>query len=160
MIGTKHTIECHCVLPQYRNRKNPIYHKFIVFSVIDDSDTVVPKYAQCNNCGVVHKIYDICKSEIIQGRDEIQTLCTVDDISLTIPEDIRGVLESYQADLPIWEHVQFILKNKKWGEQVTLRKESIDDEVQGKMLVIDGLGQGQIRIESFIRKEYMSSKHG
>ena len=97
MIGTKHIVECHCVLPQYRNRKIPIYHKFMVFSIIDDSDTVLPKYAQCNNCGVVHKIYDICKSEILAGKDEIRTLCTIEDISLTIPEDIRGVLDSYNS---------------------------------------------------------------
>jgi hypothetical protein len=131
-----------------------------VFSIIDDSDTVVPKYAQCNNCGVVHKVYDICKSEIVQGKDEINTLCTIDDISLTIPEDIRGVLESYQVDLSGWEHVQFILKNKKWGEQVVLRKETINDEIQGKILIINGVGQGQIQIESFIRKAYVEFKHG
>lgn len=155
MIGTKHIVECHCVLPQYRSRKEPVYHKFMVFSIIDDSDTVIPKYAQCNNCGVVHKIYDICKSEILAGKDEIRTLCTIDDISLTIPEDIRGVLESYQVDLPIWEQVQFILRNKKWGEQILLSKEDLNDEIQGKMLVIDGLEQGQIRIEPFIQKAWI-----
>ena len=127
----------------------------MVFSIIDDSDTVLPKYAQCNNCGVVHKIYDICKSEILAGKDEIRTLCTLEDISLTIPEDIRGVLDSYKVDLPIWEQVQFILKNKKWGESIILRKEDLDDETQGKMLIIDGLEQGQVRIESFIRKTYV-----
>jgi len=127
----------------------------MVFSIIDDSDTVVPKYAQCNNCGVVHKIIDICKSEILVGRDEIRSLCTIDDISLVIPEDIREVLKSYKVELPIWEQVQFILKHKKWGEQVILSKENLEDETQGKMLVIEGLDQGQIRIESFIRKEYV-----
>ena len=160
MKGTKHIIECHCVLPQYRNRKNVLYHKFVAFSIIDDSDTVIPKYAQCNNCGVVHKVYDICKSEIVQGRDEISTLCTIDDVALTIPEDIRHVLESYQVDLPTWEHVQYTLQNKQWGEYIILKKEIIDDEIQGKMLIIDGLGQGQIRIESFLRNVYVGTAHG
>jgi hypothetical protein len=160
MKGTKHTIECHCVLPQYRNRKDILYHKFVAFSIIDDSDTVLPKYAQCNNCGVVHKIYDICKSEIIQGKDEISTLCTIDDISLTIPEDIRNILESYQVDLPTWEQVQFTLQNKQWGEHIILRKEIIDDEIQGKMLIIDGLEHGKIRIESFLRNLYVGGVHG
>ena len=42
----------------------------------------------------------------------------------------------------------------------TDRKEIIDDEIQGKMLIIDGLGQGQIRIESFLRNVYVGTAHG
>ena len=68
--GTKHLIQCHCLLPQYRNKPDPVFHKFPVFSVIDESDTVILKYAECNNCGAAHKVYDICKSEILTGRDE------------------------------------------------------------------------------------------
>ena len=132
----------------------------MVFSIIDDSDTVMPKFAQCNNCGVIHKVYDICKSEILSGKDEIRTVCTIDDISLTIPEDIRNVLESYQVDLPIWEHVQFILRNKLWGEQVVLLRDELDKEIQGKLLIIDGMGAGEVRIESFIRESWVELRNG
>ena len=79
MTGQQHLIQCHCVLPQYRGRKDPVYHKFTVFSIIDESDTVVPKFVQCNNCGVIHKVYDICKSEIITGKDEMRNTAKIDD---------------------------------------------------------------------------------
>ena len=69
----KHLIECHCILPQYKKAPKPVFHKFIVFSEIDN-DVVEPTYVQCNNCGAVHKIYDFCKSEIIVGRDELRTI--------------------------------------------------------------------------------------
>ena len=65
MTGVLHLIECHCCLPQYKNSKKPVYHKFKVFSILDDGDTVISKHSQCNNCGVVHHVIDICKSEII-----------------------------------------------------------------------------------------------
>ncbi len=44
--GQKHLIECHCILPQYRRSSNTVYHKFVVFSVIDDSDTVEVEIAK------------------------------------------------------------------------------------------------------------------
>jgi hypothetical protein len=155
MMGIKHTLDCHCVLPQYRNRKNPVYHKFVTFSIIDDSNTTIPKYAQCNNCGVIHKVIDICKSEIITGRDDLKSIPTIDDIGLMIPDDIKNILEVYKADLATWEQVQWVLRNKVWNETIVLNRDTIDDEVQGKLLIIEGLEQGQVRIEPFTQKIHL-----
>jgi len=152
MDGVKHLIQCHCILPQFRNKPNPIFHKFVVFSIIDDSDTVVPKYVQCNNCAVVHKIFDICKSEIVSGKDELATVATIDDIAFTIPEDIRNVLSTYDADLPTWEQVQYILRNEKWGTTVVLKRDVLEQETQGKLLSIDG--PTTINIETFIAQDW------
>ena len=156
MQGFKHLIQCHCILPQYRNRPDPVFHQFVVFSTIDDSDTVLPKYVQCNNCNVVHKVYDLCKSEIIAGRDELNSVSTIDDVIYTIPEDIRGVLESYSVDLPTWEHAQFVLQNKVWGTAVILTKDVLEDETQGKILMIEG--PGKFNIETFIVENYINGE--
>lgn len=145
--GIKHTIECHCVLPQYKSRPNPPWHKFIVFSVIDDSNTVTPKYSQCNNCGVIHKVFDICKSEIISGKDELRSIKTIDDISIMIPRDIREILQNYKVDISTWEMVQFILNEKKWGKNIILTRDTVNDEIHGKAMFFDG--KEKIRIESF-----------
>ncbi len=131
-------MDCHCVLPQYRKAANTVYHKFVVFSVIDDSDTVVPKFAQCNNCGVIHKVYDVCKSEIITNKEELKSIKTIDDISLTLPTDISRILESYKCDLPAWEHAEFILNNDVWGSIITLTRDEADGEITGKALQVDG----------------------
>ena len=93
--GVKHNIQCLCVLPQYRKTKDPPYHEFVVFSVIDDSDTVEEKYAQCNNCGAIHKIIDLCRSEIATDRAELVIL-TKEDIKLMKETQLMKVLkESY-----------------------------------------------------------------
>ena len=34
----KHTIECNCVLPQYKNIVPIVFHKFIVFSIINEDE--------------------------------------------------------------------------------------------------------------------------
>tara|TARA_B100001123_G_scaffold437566_2_gene570077 strand:- start:21020 stop:21481 length:462 start_codon:yes stop_codon:yes gene_type:complete len=148
MQGIKHIVECHCILPQYRNAKNPVYHKFIVFSIIDDSNTVVPKYAQCNNCDVVHKVHDLCKSEIVAGRDEIRSIATIDDIKLSLEKDVCDVLESYQSDVATFENASFIMQNELWGESIVISKETIDDEISGKRLVFER--KDKFKIEPFV----------
>ena len=148
--GIKHIVGCHCVLPQYKNRRDPVYHKFVVFSEIDDSDTTVPKYVQCNNCGVVHKIFDVCKSEIITGTDELYSMRSIDDIRVALPDDIKGVLDSYDCDLSTWENVEFILLNQKWGQSVILTRDHLGDDTQGKLLSF--VGPSKFKIESFIHK--------
>ena len=60
--GVRHLIECHCTLPQYRNANPPVYHKFVVFSVLDE-DAIQKKLVQCNNCGIIHKVVDLCKKK-------------------------------------------------------------------------------------------------
>ena len=157
MEGVKHIIECHCVLAQYKNSQEPIYHKFIVFSIIDDSNTVVPKYAQCNNCGVVHKVFDLCKSEILAGRDEITTTITKEDISPSLPSQIIEVLDSYTADVHLYEEASFILENKKWGCSMILTKEVLEDEITGKRLVF--VSKNKYKIENFIQSIYFEQKN-
>ena len=153
MKGVKHLVQCHCILPQYRDRKDPLFHQFVVFSIIDESDTCVPKYVQCNNCAVVHKVVDICRSELVVGKDELATVTTIDDVSLTIPPDVRNVLQTYSVDIATWEYAQFILQNELWGTHLVLTKDILDEDTQGKMLIFNG--PSKFNIETFIRKEYM-----
>ena len=154
MRGIKHLVQCHCILPQYRDRPNPVFHQFVVFSIVDDSDTVVPKYVQCNNCAVVHRVIDICRTELVTGRDELSTMVNVDDIAITIPQDIRSVLVSYKADIATWENVQFILRQKQWGSHVVLTHDVLEEDTQGKLLIFNG--PGNFNIETFVRKDVIS----
>jgi hypothetical protein len=153
--GTKHIVECHCTLPQYRNRKDTVYHKFIVFSILDDSDTVIPKHVQCNNCDVVHEVYDICKSNIVAGRDELGSIMGIDDIKLMVNNDVARVLENYEVDLATWEEAKFILAEKKWGKFVVLSKDTLDNSVHGKRLVFQA--ESRATIEPFTYTEYLDS---
>ncbi len=148
----KHLIECHCILPQYRKAPEPVFHKFIVFSEIDN-DVVNPTYVQCNNCGAVHKVYDLCKSEIIVGRDELRTMTTIDEVKLGMSSDIVGLLEAYDCDLPTWQHVKFSIVNNLAGEKIILTRDIIEEETQGKVLTVKE--DGTFLLENYINREYI-----
>ena len=147
MKGVKHLIQCHCILPQYRNIKEPVFHKFPVFSVIDESDTVIVKYAECNNCGAAHKIYDLCKSEIVMGKDEVRTQLTFEDFKHSFPDSLYDLLIQYNKDLSDFEYAQFILDNKEWNSHLVLTREEIDGHTQGKILKF--IDKEKFRVESY-----------
>lgn len=150
IFGQKHLIKCRCVLPQFKNRANPPQHQFVVFSTIDD-DVIKHKYVQCNNCGIIHKVVDICKSEIIPGKEMSAALITIDDVKGSLPKTLCDILESSSTDLPTWEHAQFIHENKKWGEFVVLNSEESDGSRSGKYVRI--LGESLFKVESYDREE-------
>src|SRR3990167_2319321 len=141
----KHLIECRCILPQFTNRNNPPFHKFTVSSVIDNDDNVISKFVQCPNCGIVHKVIDICKSEILRGKEELRTLITIEDIKNSLPKNIAEVLETYDVALHIWEEAQFIVDNRLFDKQIILVSEEVDNSKQGKMLKI--METGFVKIE-------------
>ena len=50
--------------------KNPPAHEFIAFSILGEDDKVEESYVKCNNCGITHKVVDLCKSEILDKSDD------------------------------------------------------------------------------------------
>ena len=146
----KHLIQCHCILPQFRKLPQPVFHKFMVFSIIEN-DTVVPKYVQCNNCNAVHRVFDICKSEMPPGRDELRSVTTIDEIKIFIPADLRNLLETYKCELPIWEHIKFCIDESRWGDKVILTRETIENEITGKILTI--VSRDKFTLESYLSRE-------
>ena len=151
MHGVKHLIQCHCVLPQYRGRSEPFFHKFAVFSMIDEEDNVVPKFAQCNNCQAVHKVVDICKSEIVPGVDESSAILTINDIRPSIPENFCKVMDKHACDQASWEQLKFIFENKVWGESIIVSREILGDSTQIKLLRIND--KENFALETHLRQE-------
>ena len=150
MKGIKHLIECHCVLPQYRKVENPPYHRFIVFSLIDDSETIIPKHAKCNNCGVVHNVIDVCKSEVLLGQ-EVGAVMTKEDCGMMLPSGVKQMLETYNCEVPDWEHALYILQNEKWGDFIIINREETEQgDLTGKILRF--VGRGNYRLEPFLQK--------
>jgi len=150
--GFRHLIQCRCVLPQFKNAPDPVRHKFIVFSIVDESDNVDIKYAQCNNCGIIHKITDICTSEIQSGKENASSIISIEDIKLSMTKDLAAILERYKAELHVWEQANFAIENKDWGAFVLLEQEDDGDTRQGKYLRI--LGENFFKIENFSRNDY------
>lgn len=150
--GVKHLIRCRCVMPQFKALPEPPQHQFVVFSVIDDSDRAQVKFAQCNNCGVIHKVTDVCKSEVMTNREDMGSIVTINDIKMGLPGNLINILESSDVDLPTWEFASFIYENKRWGEFVVLTTDSENGTRQGKYVQI--LGESMFKVSSFSREEY------
>jgi len=144
--GVRHLIECHCTLPQYRNANPPVYHKFVVFSVLDE-DAIQKKLVQCNNCGIIHKVVDLCKTEIAHGMEEGQSLRSIEDIKIGIPDKMVTFLTQQNADISTWEYVEFILDNKQ-EKEVILKKEQKDELTQLKILHIKEDGTFKVKNET------------
>lgn len=150
--GIKHLIKCRCILPQFLKMESPPSHHFTVFSVFDDeSDTIKLKFSQCNNCGIVHKITDVCASEIMQGKEHMSSLITLEDIKQSIPERLASILETHNCDLATWENVAWIIENNRWGDFVVISSEVVDGLRQGKMVRI--ISETLYKVDTFACEE-------
>ena len=143
--GTKHLIQCHCILPQYRNTNPPLFHKFVVFSLSDD-DIMREKIAQCNNCGVLHRIVDFCKSEILFGKDASGSVRTIEDVELGLPERLASYLKSQNIDIATWEQVEWTVENLDESE-VVIRRDEQGGKTNLKILTIKKDGTFKTRNE-------------
>lgn len=151
MRGQLHLVKCRCVLSQFKKTNNPPAHQFIVFSVIDDNDAVIPKHAQCNNCGLIHKVTDICTSDILAGKENSVSILGIEDIKLSLPPNLVAILERHNVELPVWEQAQFIIENKAWGEFLILAKEEEKGIKQGKYVRI--MSESFFKIDTFNRTD-------
>lgn len=151
-FGFKHLVTCRCVLPQFKRLKpEPPRHQFVVFSIINDDDSIKQKFAQCNNCGVIHKVTGICLSTIMIGKEDMKSIITIDDIRLSLPQQLANILDANDVDLATWEASQFFYENKDWSAFVVLNTDEEDGLRQGKYLRI--LGENLFKIEAFEREE-------
>jgi hypothetical protein len=118
------------------------------FSVYDDeTNEFEVTFVQCTNCGVVHKVIDLCASAVLRGRDEMNSVITVDDVKNSVPPTMAAVLELHKADLPTWQQVAWIVEEKRWGSYAVLTSEYIDGTRQGKVMTI--LGETLYKITNF-----------
>ena len=152
----RHLLECHCILKLFQNKSKPLYHKFPVFSLIDEEGNVEQKYVSCNNCGAIHEVIDACKSDIKWGGDMYTGLVvTKDDIIFNLQnngnENVIEILEKNNCDLSIWEMVDFCLENNI-DYTVILDKQEIQDNIVYNCLNIKS---GSIKIKKEISQRYV-----
>ena len=149
-LGVKHLIECHCTLKIYEKNKNiqdHLYHKFCVYSNVDDTGKIIEKIAKCNNCSTLHRVYDYCKSELIEpGKDENITAINIDDIKLQLSDKLNKILDQYNVDISTWEQTLDIIDKEAWNQYVVLSREVIDQKYHVKVLQI--LGESKVKIIS------------
>ena len=149
--GTKHLVQCHCVLPQFKNKEEIIFHKFVVFSVFDENDEIVPHLSRCNNCDMVHKITDVCKSEFFYKLEDIDSILTKNDLRSSIPLEVCQILDENFCDFATWENVKFIIESKLWNSTITLTEDDIGDSSQIKVLTF--VSANDFTVSTHLRKD-------
>lgn len=147
----KHLIECKCILPQFKKMDSPPFHKFIVFSELEEETAkVIPSFAQCPNCGAIHRVTEVGESKIL-NKDSMLSLPTIDDIKNNLPDWLVSILERHECDLPTWQEAEFVYKKKMWGRPIIIAKERADEHVVGKYIII--LDENTHKIETFERSD-------
>ena len=153
---TRHLLECHCILKIFQNKTKPVYHKFSVFSILDDSSRIENKYVSCNNCGAIHEVVDLCKSEIKWGNDIYSGLVTTkEDILFNFKsknlDHVSHILETNDCDISIWELVEFCFENNI-EYSVVLSKQEIQDNIVYNCLNIK---ESSVKIKKEISQRYV-----
>lgn len=143
-------ITCRCVLPQFKRTKDAPLHQFVVFSTEDDEGNFCVRFAQCNNCGIVHKVIDYCRSEIC-AKEAMASIPTIDDIKLALSPRLAEILDANNVDLATWEKAKFIIENKRWGDFVVLASDVDDDLRQGKYVQI--LGENLFTVSTYTQEQ-------
>lgn len=138
MPGIKHLIECHCYLKVFEKSEKKINHKFPVYSKLDKDNNIEPKLAKCNNCDSLHYIHDVCKSELRPGKEDIETILSIEDIMMMLPEKVNKVLNANRADIADFEHALDIVESESWGERIVVKRSIVGDIENVKILQIDG----------------------
>jgi len=142
-------VECKCILPQFKNYKQPIFHKFIVFSELEEETALVKQsYAQCAYCGAIHRIKEIGVSDIL-NKDTMLSLPTLEEIKMGLPEKLVIIMERNECELHTWQEAKFIIDNKMWGQTLILVKENDGGNTVGKFLII--LDRDVYKLETFER---------
>jgi hypothetical protein len=131
---------------------DPPSYEFVVFSELVDGH-VQTKLAACPNCGIIHKVVDLCTSEIL-NRDDSRTLTSIDDIKSSLSAPLIAILEKHDVDVSVWEHARWIVENNSWGSFVILEQEKVKGGKNVKLMTL--LGTTLFRIETrFVEAEVL-----
>jgi len=149
--GVKHLVQCHCVLPQFRNTNPTIFHKFVVFSVIDDKDQIAEKVSKCPNCDALHRVTEIGKSEIVHGRDGSSAAMDVEDIKSQLPTGLVTILDRHKVDDATYEQALFYVNTYNTDEPIVLAKERLEESTSVKALWMRP--DRSFRIETIVRQD-------
>lgn len=149
-----HLVECQCILPIYKNKTKPLYHKFKVFSTIEN-DQVEEKYVMCNNCKILHKVTEVNTSEIMWGIEEEKSMVTtVDDIKFNINNDYPNIVrlfEEKEVDITIWEHFNFLVE-ENINDNVLISKTANKDKLIYKIIEFNN---NKAKIKNEIVQRYL-----
>lgn len=148
MPGIKHLIECHCFLTIYKKGKKMINHKFSVYSKIDNQGKLIPKLVKCNNCEAAHFVSQIGRSELRPGKDQSDSVLKIEDTKYDLPVKLFNYLLENNCSISDFEHAKDIIDEKRWGENIVIRRDIIDEKQQIKYITINNKSNFSIKSDT------------
>lgn len=146
-----HLIECSCILPLYSKSEKPIYHKFPVFSTLNEKEELEEKYVACNNCDVIHKVTDFCSSEVMTDTSNYRGLVTTkEDLEHSLNDKIISILIKNDCEVDVWEKLDFLFENNI-SDHVVISKKYEESSVICQIIYIESDGSYKIKREIFQR---------
>tara|TARA_Y100001970_G_C14255537_1_gene875081 strand:+ start:4674 stop:5036 length:363 start_codon:yes stop_codon:yes gene_type:complete len=115
------------------------------------NDQIIESVVNCNNCGIAHRVVDVCKSVILTNSENSQATINIDDIKISLPENVGNIMEANNKELADYQHLQFLIEQNNTEGFILLSKELIDGKQQGKILKYKG--HGKFAIEPFSTQE-------
>ena len=135
MTGQRHLIDCHYILHIYKNVSPVVYHKFAVYSKLDEkTGKVVPKYVNCNNCGITHFVDEFCKSKIQKGKEDMASIRNISEIEIGLPDKLTNFLRQYHPTIDILEEIEDVFNNNTFPKNIVIKREIIDETHNIKIL--------------------------
>lgn len=142
----RHVLICRCILRQNRERRDPDKFRFTACSLIIDGECSV-SYVECPNCGVTHKVIDLCRSEIVQS--ELTKLApSLDELKASLPDKLCAILANHELDTSVWQHAVNIVTHKLWGYSIQLKRESVGTDSVVKYVQV--LGESLFRVHTSV----------
>lgn len=136
-LGIKHLVECHCTLPLYKGMQDIIYHKILVYSKFNSNEKIVEKIVNCENCGLIHKVFDICRSNIVKdGNEENNSSVTIEELELEIPDKLINILRNNNCTIPIYEEIIDALDHNVNDHNIIIKRDLIEGIYHVKILNI------------------------
>ena len=129
MPGTKHLIQCHCMLPQYRKMAEPVFHKFVVYSKVSEKD-------------------EICKSEIVTKIEDTDVIIDEEEIKLGLPDKVVKILEKNNSDLATYEAIDHIFEEEIWDTEVVVARQTQGEKINLEILHIKSESRFRLKSES------------
>jgi hypothetical protein len=129
--------------------KSPVFHKFVVYSKFKEDNIIEEKLVRCNNCDAVHRVIDLCRSEIVIKIEETDTILDEEEIKLALSDKIIGILEKNNSDIATYESIDHIINENAWGSQVVISRQTVGNEkTHIKILEINGENKFRLKSET------------
>ena len=70
-------------------------------------------------------------------REDMTSILSIEDIIMMLPGKISDILTKNRADIADFEHALDILDNKRWGENIVVKRSIVNDIENVKILQIN-----------------------